>query len=237
MTIEFSKMNSNGNDFLITENENIFSTDIAHISDRNNGIGFDQILFVDPTPSKFKVKILNSDGSSAQTCFNGLRCIAGLYGLKNQIISAPGGDVLCSSDGKMGSVSTEFPKIELLEKLSIADIGNNHVIYDVTEIHNYDLANSYKKLEENAALPPNINLNVYEDMGDFFKIRTYENGAGETKSCGSGTVCTFAVLNKMKHIVDAIFLSNGGKSHLRIENNIIVSTAPYILEYEGSIDE
>ena len=86
-------------------------------------------------------------------------------------------------------------------------------------------------------MPPNINLNVYEDMGDFFKIRTYENGAGETKSCGSGTVCTFAVLNKIKHIVDAIFLSNGGKSHLRIENNIIVSTAPYILEYEGSIDE
>ena len=237
MAIEFSKMNSNGNDFLITENPNIFSVDIKRISDRNNGIGFDQILLVDPTPSKFKVKILNSDGSSAQTCFNGLRCIAGLYGLKNQIISAPGGDVLCSSDGKMGSVSTEFPKIELLEKLSIADIGNNHVIYDVTEIHNYDLENSYKKLEENAALPPNINLNVYEDMGDFFKIRTYENGAGETKSCGSGTVCTFAVLNKMKHIVDAIFLSNGGKSHLRIENNIIVSTAPYILEYEGSIDE
>ena len=74
-------------------------------------------------------------------------------------------------------------------------------------------------------------------MGDFFKIRTYENGAGETKSCGSGTVCTFAVLSKIKDIDHAIFLSKGGKSHLAIENNIIVSTAPYILEYEGSIDE
>ena len=60
MAIEFSKMNSNGNDFLITENPNIFSVDIKRISDRNNGIGFDQILLVDPTPSKFKVKIQNS---------------------------------------------------------------------------------------------------------------------------------------------------------------------------------
>jgi len=91
MTIEFSKMNSNGNDFLITENPNIFSVDIKQISDRNNGIGFDQILLVDPTPSKFKVKILNSDGSLAQTCFNGLRCIAGLYDLKNQISSRNNG--------------------------------------------------------------------------------------------------------------------------------------------------
>ncbi|MDA0344378.1 MAG: hypothetical protein O3C54_00285 [Proteobacteria bacterium] len=237
MSIEFSKMNSNGNDFLITENANIFSADISHISDRNSGIGFDQILWVDPTPSKFRVKIINSDGSSAQTCFNGLRCIAGLYNLNNQIISAPGGDVLCRSDGDMASVCAEFPKIKLLEKLSIADIGNNHAIYEVTEIHNYDLEGSYKSLEQNPTLPPNINLNVYEDMGDFFKIRTFENGAGETKSCGSGTVCTFAILNKLKNINQAIFLSEGGKSHLRIENNIIVSTAPYILEYEGSIDE
>ena len=237
MAIEFSKMNSNGNDFLITENPKIFSVDINHISDRNNGIGFDQILLVNPIPSKFKVKILNSDGSSAQTCFNGLRCIAGLYNLKNQIISAPGGDVLCSSDDKMASVSTEFPKVRILEKISIANIGNNHAIYEVTEIDNYNLENSYKELAQNPILPPNINLNVYEDMGDFFKIRTYENGAGETKSCGSGTVCTFAALSKMKDIYNAIFLSKGGKSHLRIENNIIVSTAPYILEYEGSIDE
>ena len=237
MTIEFSKMNSNGNDFLITENPNIFSVDINQISDRNNGIGFDQILLVDPTPSKFKVKILNSDGSSAQTCFNGLRCIAGLYDLKNQIISAPGGDVLCNSDGMMASVSTEFPQIRILEKLSIANIGNNHAIYEVTEIDDYNLENSYKKLEQNPTLPPNFNLNVYECVDNFFKIRTYENGAGETKSCGSGTVCTFAVLSKMKDIDHAIFLSKGGKSHLAIENNIIVSTAPYILEYEGSIDE
>ena len=49
MTIEFSKMNSNGNDFLITENPNIFSVDIKRISDRNNGIGFDQILSVSYT--------------------------------------------------------------------------------------------------------------------------------------------------------------------------------------------
>ena len=107
----------------------IFFHRYQSISDRNNGIGFDQILLVDPTPSKFKVKILNSDGSPAQTCFNGLRCIAGLW-IKNQIISAPGGDVLCNSTALWHLFPLNYQK-RTLEKLSIANIGNNHAIYEV----------------------------------------------------------------------------------------------------------
>ena len=39
-------MQSNGNDFLITEDKNILNLDPKKLSDRKTGIGFDQLLLL-----------------------------------------------------------------------------------------------------------------------------------------------------------------------------------------------
>ena len=46
MKIKFKKMQSNGNDFLITEDKNILNLDAKKLSDRKTGIGFDQLLLL-----------------------------------------------------------------------------------------------------------------------------------------------------------------------------------------------
>ena len=46
MKIKFKKMQSNGNDFLITEDKNILNLDPKKLSDRKTGIGFDQLLLL-----------------------------------------------------------------------------------------------------------------------------------------------------------------------------------------------
>jgi diaminopimelate epimerase len=85
MPLEFHKMHGAGNDFVLIDARgrewNIDPALAARISDRNRGIGCDQILVlrdaVEPE-NQARYEIWNSDGSSASQCGNGARCI-GLY--------------------------------------------------------------------------------------------------------------------------------------------------------------
>ena len=84
--ISFSKYQGLGNDFLIIDGrtnedyENIFSnTDlIKNICNRNFGIGSDGLILIQKI-EKYKdirIRIFNSDGTEAEMCGNGVRCIA-----------------------------------------------------------------------------------------------------------------------------------------------------------------
>jgi len=83
MNLKFTKMHGLGNDFVIINNlyEN-FSLSIEQIkllANRNFGIGFDQLLFIEPSNNNqgdFHYRIFNADGSEAEQCGNGVRCIA-----------------------------------------------------------------------------------------------------------------------------------------------------------------
>jgi diaminopimelate epimerase len=78
-------MHSLGNDFVVidavTAPTHLSSQRIAALADRNRGIGFDQLLLVAP-PSQpdcdFDYIIYNADGSEAEQCGNGTRCVTGL---------------------------------------------------------------------------------------------------------------------------------------------------------------
>ena len=76
-------MHGLGNDFvifdMITHPFKLTSDVIRKWSDRNTGIGFDQLLAVHPpnTPeADFRFQIYNADGTEARQCGNGLRCFA-----------------------------------------------------------------------------------------------------------------------------------------------------------------
>ncbi len=79
----FHKMQSLGNDFMvierITQNIEITAEQIAAWADRHTGIGFDQLLIIDPPTTgdaDFWYRIHNADGSEAEQCGNGTRCVA-----------------------------------------------------------------------------------------------------------------------------------------------------------------
>ncbi|MCV2500175.1 MAG: diaminopimelate epimerase, partial [Candidatus Lightella neohaematopini] len=81
--IFFSKMHSLGNDFVIINNLNNKITlsllNISNISNRNTGIGFNQLLLLEkPTNyiTDFNYRIFNSDGSEAVQCGNGVCCLS-----------------------------------------------------------------------------------------------------------------------------------------------------------------
>ncbi|MDE2309188.1 MAG: diaminopimelate epimerase [Xanthomonadaceae bacterium] len=83
MSLRFSKMHGIGNDFVVLDcRHDGFPLDPAQIralGDRHTGVGFDQLLSVEPArdPScAFYYGIWNADGTPSGQCGNGVRCVA-----------------------------------------------------------------------------------------------------------------------------------------------------------------
>ncbi|WP_422136614.1 MULTISPECIES: diaminopimelate epimerase [unclassified Endozoicomonas] len=83
MLLHFTKMHGLGNDFMVvdrvTQSIRITPEKIRSLSDRNFGIGFDQLLMVEPPTDPdmdFRYRIFNADGSEVEQCGNGARCFA-----------------------------------------------------------------------------------------------------------------------------------------------------------------
>eukprot|EP01132_Coremiostelium_polycephalum_P003704 gene3704-4615_t len=94
LVLKFCKMHGCANDFVIFHIDNLrtettndpyvppletLQTIARSICDRTTGVGADQVLVVTPPPenidSDYQMLIFNSDGSVAESCANGIRCI------------------------------------------------------------------------------------------------------------------------------------------------------------------
>lgn len=83
MLLKFTKMHGLGNDFmvvdLVTQHFAFRPELVRQLSDRQFGIGFDQLLIVEPPSNPevdFRYRIFNADGSEVEQCGNGARCFA-----------------------------------------------------------------------------------------------------------------------------------------------------------------
>ncbi|MCK5893347.1 MAG: diaminopimelate epimerase [Endozoicomonadaceae bacterium] len=95
MFLRFTKMHGLGNDFMvvdtITQNVHLSSKQIRHLADRHLGIGFDQLLLVDPPHDPnmdFHYRIFNADGNEVEQSGNGARCFARFVRDKNLSVKA-----------------------------------------------------------------------------------------------------------------------------------------------------
>ncbi|NVJ59169.1 MAG: diaminopimelate epimerase [Gammaproteobacteria bacterium] len=83
MLISFAKMQGLGNDFMVVDtiSQPIYfnESQIRKLADRHFGIGFDQLLLVEPPQqpnTDFHYRIFNADGKEVEQCGNGARCLA-----------------------------------------------------------------------------------------------------------------------------------------------------------------
>lgn len=80
--LRFSKMHGLGNDFmvldLVTQDAELDTATIRQLANRRTGIGFDQLLIVEPPGDPdcdFRYRIHNADGEEVEHCGNGARCL------------------------------------------------------------------------------------------------------------------------------------------------------------------
>ena len=106
MSINFTKMDSQGNDFIVIEsnlNDYDLNADFAKSISSRKSIGCDQLLLINTKlPQNVSCKIFNQDGTEAQQCGNGLRAIMLFlntnYGITESVINIAGTPYSASID-------------------------------------------------------------------------------------------------------------------------------------------
>lgn len=150
--MKFTKMHGCGNDYIYVDGaKEIIPQDkkpdvVKKLSDRHFGIGGDGVIFINPsTEADFEMEMYNMDGSRAEMCGNGIRCVAKFVydkGLTDQtqisIISA--GKVkyldLTTENGKVSTVKVNMgaPILKAADIPVIADREEEPVIGGNIEI-------------------------------------------------------------------------------------------------------
>ena len=79
--MRFTKMHGLGNDFIVIDamEKEYFPTpnDARRLCNRRTGIGADGLMLALPSQkADLRMRLLNSDGSTAEMCGNGIRCFA-----------------------------------------------------------------------------------------------------------------------------------------------------------------
>lgn len=79
--MRFTKMHGLGNDFLVIDGRELANIDYGTMAvkecARHTGVGADGILVVENSDAAdIRMRIINSDGSEAEMCGNGIRCFA-----------------------------------------------------------------------------------------------------------------------------------------------------------------
>jgi len=126
MLIPFTKMHGLGNDFMVLDRVNnsihLTGEQIRKLADRHFGVGFDQLLVVDPPSSDnvdFDYRIYNADGNEVEHCGNGARCFAlfvrqhGLTNANPVTVNTLGGilKLQCNADDTI-TVNMGEPRLE-----------------------------------------------------------------------------------------------------------------------------
>jgi diaminopimelate epimerase len=219
-TIPFYKMSGSGNDFIIIDNrrkivaEPLLLDLVKGACRRKLSVGADGFILVEDSDTvDFKWRFFNSDGSVAEMCGNGARCVA-RYAFLNKIA---GSDMAFETRAGIveAHVDDALVKIKMTDPtdlqtdvtvnlqsgpLSLARVntGVPHVVITVKDIEAVAVESVGREIRYHARFAPagtNVNFISLQKDG-MIAIRTYERGVeGETLACGTGSVAAAIIAN------------------------------------------
>lgn len=226
-------MHGLGNDFVVMRAADTPVPDrdaIRALADRKTGIGFDQLLWLEPARSggaEVYYRVFNSDGREAEQCGNGARCVARLLAAtapREVLLEHQGGisRARVKADGDV-SVDMGVPEFrpdlipfiadamdDLYEvevngepvTLSAVSIGNPHAVINVDDVVTAPVERLGPLLENHDRFPNHANIGFMQVVAeDRIRLRVYERGAGETRACGTGA-CAAAVVGRLAGSLD-----------------------------------
>ncbi len=214
--MRFTKMHGLGNDYLYVYGE--VPEDAAdlsiHLSDRHFGAGSDGMIYISPSVrADFRMRIFNADGSEAEMCGNGIRCV-GKYvydkgytdrthlsietraGIRTLDLETACGRVKRASVA-MGKAITENERTVRVGGRDVmclpVSVGNPHAVIFVDDIEQAPLTTLGPLLERSEAFPGGVNVEFVQviDSGTL-RMRVWERGSGVTMACGTGACASTA---------------------------------------------
>ena len=205
MRLRFVKMHGAGNDFtMFDDRSGAFPSDprtIAAIAPRGTGIGCEGVILVQKSDrADFKMRFFNPDGTEAELCGNGARCVAafvrdvGIVEADKMCFETAAGMIRAEilSDVKV-RVAMPDPK-DFGEDFVV--VGVPHKIVPVENLAKTDVAGEGRRIRLGEAFAPdgtNVDFVTYKAPNRVL-IRTYERGVeAETGACGTGSVAAAVI--------------------------------------------
>jgi len=239
--IKFTKSVATGNDFIIVDNR---SGELAEKSlvlftkkacDRKRAIGADGVLFVERSKKcDFKMRIFNSDGSEAEMCGNGSRCIA-LFAAVNKIakpqmtIETLAGTLDASVKGDIIKVKLTDPKDirwnfclmigKCPYEVNFVDTGVPHAIHFVDDLNKIDVKNLGSHIRHHGEFSPEgTNADFVKVIGkNTIRIRTYERGVeDETLACGTGAVASAIISSEAEKMASPVTVETQSGEKIKV---------------------
>ncbi len=238
----FAKYSGCGNDFLIFDNREqqfpIHPPLIQTLCHRQQGVGADGILLLESSSrADYRMRIFNPDGSEAEMCGNGLRCLIQWLidqgkGIERSSfhIELPKQTLMASKKGdaiqiEMGApremewdVSLPFKNYFL--PLHFLHMGVPHVMMFVDSVEAAPLMELGPYLRSHPRWgPKGTNVNLVEKVApQKLKIRTYERGVeGETLACGTGATAAAIAAAKTSHWHSPILVQTRSGEELSVD--------------------
>jgi diaminopimelate epimerase len=269
--IPFRKMHGLGNDFVVLDQRRdpvaIGAETARALADRRTGIGCDQLILIEPPhdpAAQIFMRILNADGTEAEACGNGTRCIARLVaeetGAKRIRIETAAGllDAELMPNGNvavdMGPARLGWRDIPLAREMDTlrvdlalgplrepvcTSIGNPHATFFVPDAEAIDVAALGPRLEHDKLFPERANIGVATVVDhEHIRLRVWERGVGITRACGTGA-CAALVAASRRNLTGrrANVTLDGGMLDIQWrEDGHVVMTGPATLAFEGSFD-
>jgi len=201
MDLDFTKMEGLGNDFVVVDGPiDLDPAQISKLCDRRRGIGADGVLVVTPVSGEeVEMTYFNADGSRAEMCGNGIRCVA-RYAYDRGLVEEEPFRVATDSGkyqvdiSKGNRVRTYLAKSTLSDQVNLegfelrkVSMGNPHAVTFVDELESAPVSSKGPAIETNAEFPEKTNVEfVRIDATNRISVRTWERGVGETQACGTG---------------------------------------------------
>ncbi|MFO7568439.1 MAG: diaminopimelate epimerase [Smithellaceae bacterium] len=213
--ISFYKMSGSGNDFIIIDNRDgslkmiDLPAFVRRICQRKISVGADGVFFIEPSDvADFKWQFFNSDGSVAEMCGNGSRCVARwayLNGAAGRQLSFETLAGIITAEVHNESVKVRLTDPSPLQPdckialdngaclLDVIDTGVPHAVCFVQNLEDCAVFDRGRQIRRHEAFAPKGTNADFVRVIDRQKmcVRTYERGVeDETLACGTGVVAS-----------------------------------------------
>lgn len=238
MLTSFFKYQSLGNDFIVFDwynqpeafalrelSDDAWPNRVIAFCDRHTGIGADGVLIITKKYEQPVMRIFNADGTEAENCLNGLRCVAkhlaDYYDFTGDFVVNIGGKMVTCNVNYLG-VGTVIPFVHYQQAHELTfsagklqghkvDAGNPHFIV-FQEVTLSWLQQHGKELESHADFPKKANVSFVWPLRDalqapqgeradaVYNMFTFERGCGITQACSSGASAVLKALAQLNNI-------------------------------------
>jgi diaminopimelate epimerase len=267
----FIKMHGLGNDFVVIDARArklaLDETTVRVIADRHLGVGCDQLLVLEKPKTRGAdvfMRIRNADGSEAEVCGNGARCVADLVmrekGKDRITIETVAGLLEANAAGEqrvgvdMGQPRLAWREIPLARDCDTLNVplslgplvvpvctsmGNPHATFFVDDAEAIDLAALGPRLEHDPIFPERANIGIVQVLSlERLRFRVWERGAGITIACGTGA-CAALVAAARRGLTGrkAEVVLDGGTLEIewRADGHVLM-TGAVAVSFHGTLD-